>query len=104
MSFIDDIADALGFHRDVDVQQVLNDRAAAQNQGNLDYGNSIVDLLTVLGLPSDHTYRDQLAAELQVQADPNDSAAFNEKLHEAVMVKLAERGGKVPEEWLPAAC
>ena len=39
-----------------------------------------------------------LAQELHFTGDTNDSASMNIWLHRQVMIKLAENGGKVPEE------
>jgi Domain of unknown function (DUF3597) len=44
------------------------------------------------------TARKQLAQELHYTGDTNDSAALNVWLHRQVMTKLAENGGKVPDE------
>ena len=107
-SILEEIMHALGWQRiqppappapPFDVEQALIDMAAQKNMGNLNYDNSIVDLLKLLGLPTDMAYRQRLAAELQCQVDPADEAAFNAKLHELVMVKLAEDGAVVPDAW-----
>jgi hypothetical protein len=42
--------------------------------------------------------RKQLAQELHYTGDTNDSAAMNIWLHKQVMTKLAENGGKVPDD------
>jgi len=42
--------------------------------------------------------RKQLADELHYTGDKNDSATMNIWLHKQVMQKLAENGGKVPDE------
>ena len=44
------------------------------------------------------TARKQLAKELHYTGDLSDSASMNIWLHKQVMVKLAENGGKVPED------
>src|SRR6476661_5238647 len=41
---------------------------------------------------------DGLASELHYSGDTNDSASMNIWLHKQVMQKLAENGGKVPDE------
>ncbi|KAA5609914.1 DUF3597 domain-containing protein [Rhodovastum atsumiense] len=71
---------------------------AAQAPETLDWRRSIVDLLKLLGLDSSLTARRQLAQELHYKEDMNDSAAMNIWLHQQVMRKLAENGGRVPEE------
>ena len=42
--------------------------------------------------------RKELAQELHFTGDTNDSASMNIWLHRQVMIKLADNGGKVPEE------
>jgi hypothetical protein len=44
--------------------------------------------------------RKQLAAELHYSGDEKDSAAMNIWLHKEVIKKIAENGGKVPQELL----
>jgi hypothetical protein len=81
----------------VDVAAVLTDMAAKQPQ-KLDWRHSIVDLMKLLGLDSGLQARRELAQELGYTGDPGDSAAMNMWLHKQVMRKLAENGGKVPDE------
>ena len=81
----------------VDVAAVLNG-LAAQNKQKLNWRTSIVDLMKLLDLDSSLAARKQLAQELRYGGDMNDSAAMNIWLHKQVMTKLAENGGKVPEE------
>ena len=83
----------------VDVTAILND-LAKKNPEKLDWKRSIVDLMKLVGMDSSFTARKQLAAELHYSGDPNDSAAMNIWLHKEVMKKLAENGGKVPQELL----
>ena len=83
----------------VDVTAILND-LAKKNPEKLDWKRSIVDLMKLVGMDSSFTARKQLAAELHYGGDPNDSAAMNIWLHKEVMKKLAENGGKVPQELL----
>jgi Domain of unknown function (DUF3597) len=73
---------------------------AKKNPEKLDWKRSIVDLMKLVGMDSSFTARKQLAAELHYSGDPNDSAAKNIWLHTEVMKKLAENGGKVPDELL----
>jgi Domain of unknown function (DUF3597) len=61
-------------------------------------GAAIVDLMKVLDLDSRLSARKQLAQELHYNGDANDSAAMNIWLHKQVMRKLAENGGRVPDE------
>lgn len=83
----------------VDVTAILND-LAKKNPEELDWQRSIVDLMKLVGMDSSFTARKQLAAELHYTGDPNDSASMNIWLHKEVMKKLAENGGKVPQELL----
>ena len=83
----------------VDVAAILND-LAKKNPEKLDWKRSIVDLMKLVGMDSSFAARKQLAAELHYSGDPNDSAAMNIWLHKEVMKKLAENGGKVPQELL----
>jgi hypothetical protein len=81
----------------VDVEQILNG-LARQNPQKLNWRTSIVDLMKLLGLDSGLEGRKALAQELRYTGDMNDSASMNIWLHKQVMKKLAENGGKVPEE------
>jgi hypothetical protein len=81
----------------VDVEAVLKGMAA-QSKQKLDYRHSIVDLMKLLDLDSSLTARKELAKELHYSGDTNDSAAMNVWLHKQVMRKLAENGGKVPDD------
>ncbi|MGI4977812.1 MAG: DUF3597 domain-containing protein [Janthinobacterium lividum] len=81
----------------VDVSEVLTAKAAQAGQ-TLDWRHSIVDLMKLLGLDSSLAARKELAGELHYTGDTNDSASMNVWLHSAVMQKLAENGGKVPDD------
>lgn len=81
----------------VDVEAVLVAMAANKAE-QLDWRRSIVDLMKLLDLDSSFVARKQLAQELHYSGDTNDSASMNIWLHRQVMVKLAENGGKVPED------
>ena len=81
----------------VDVEAVLASMAAEKG-GNSDWRRSIVDLLKLLDLDSSLDARKELAAELGVNAGAHGSAEQNIALHKAVMRKLAENGGKVPDD------
>lgn len=83
----------------VDVTAVLNDMAA-KNPEKLDWKRSIVDLMKLVGMDSSLAARKQLATELHYTGDQNDSASMNIWLHKEVLKKLAENGGKVPQELL----
>jgi Domain of unknown function (DUF3597) len=79
----------------VDVELVLETKAAGTSQ-KLDWRNSIVDLMKLVGIDSSLANRKALAQELGYTGDMNDSAAMNVWLHKEVMRKLAENGGHVP--------
>jgi hypothetical protein len=80
----------------VDVEAVLT-AIAAQKPGPSNWRQSIVDLMKLLDLDSSLDARKQLATELNYSGDQNDSASMNVWLHQQVMQKLAENGGKVPD-------
>ena len=81
----------------VDVEVVLVD-LANKSAEKLNWRTSIVDLMKLLQLDSSLAARKELAQELHFTGDTNDSASMNIWLHRQVMIKLAENGGKVPEE------
>ena len=81
----------------VDVAAVLT-KLAAESKEKLDWRKSIVDLMKLLDLDSSLAARKELAKELNYSGDTNDSASMNIWLHKQVMVKLADNGGKVPED------
>ena len=81
----------------VDVTSIL-DKLAASNKEKLDWRRSIVDLMKLINLDSSLAARKELAEELHYTGDKNDSASMNIWLHKQVMTKLAENGGKVPDE------
>src|SRR3954451_22796766 len=80
----------------VDVGAVLSEMAATKGGGG-NYQSSIVDLLKLLDLDSSLDARKELASELNVHAGADGSAEENIALHKAVMHKLAENGGVVPD-------
>jgi hypothetical protein len=80
----------------VDVGAVLEVMAKDKGGGG-NYRTSIVDLLKLLDLDSSLEARKQLGQELGVHAGADGSAEQNIALHKAVMQKLAENGGIVPD-------
>jgi hypothetical protein len=76
----------------VDVEAIM-DKLAAQSKEKLDWRKSIVDLMKLL-----KNARKRLAEELHYTGNLKDSASMNVWLHKQVMIKLAENGGKVPNE------
>ena len=82
--------------QNVDIDKVLQEMASKKGGGG-NYRESIVDLLKLLDLDSSLNARKELAQELGVNAGAHGSAEQNIALHKAVMRKVAENGGKVPE-------
>ena len=83
----------------VDVAAIL-DRMASESKQKLDWKHSIVDLMKLVGMDSSLSARRELAADLHYSGDTNDTATMNMWLHKEVMRKLAENGGRVPQELL----
>jgi hypothetical protein len=81
---------------EVDVMANLEAMAAG---ADLNWKNSIVDLMKLLGIDSSYDNRKELATEL---GDTNyaGSAEDNIALHKAVLRELAANGGKVPADLL----
>src|SRR5262249_9149446 len=79
-----------------DVEAILAKLADEQDE-DLDWKSSIVDLLKLLKLDSSLSARKQLAQELGYTGALDGSAAMNVWLQKQVMTKLAETGGKVPD-------
>ncbi|MEP7130150.1 MAG: DUF3597 domain-containing protein [Sphingomicrobium sp.] len=82
--------------QNVDVGAVLSEMASMKGGGG-NYQSSIVDLLKLLDLDSSLAARKELATELNVHTGADGSAEENIALHKAVMQKLAENGGVVPD-------
>ncbi len=80
----------------LEVEAVIEKIADAQDE-DLDWQESIVDLMKLLKLDSSLGARKQLAKELGYTGALDGSAEMNIWLHKQVMTKLAESGGKVPE-------
>ncbi|SAK56140.1 hypothetical protein AWB77_01689 [Caballeronia fortuita] len=83
--------------QEVDVEAVLTQMQANHSE-QLNWRTSIVDLMKLLGLDSSLSARKELASELHYTGNTEDSAAMNIWLHKQVMQKLAENGGKVPDD------
>lgn len=82
----------------VDVGAVLASMAEMQGGGG-NYQTSIVDLLKLLQLDSSLEARKSLAEELGVNVGAPGTPEQNIALHRAVMKKLAENGGQVPDSF-----
>ena len=74
------------------------DGLASKNSQKLDWRHSIVDMMKLLDLDSSLSSRQSLAQELHYSGDTHDSASMNVWLHKQVMQKLADNGGKVPDD------
>jgi 3-oxoacyl-ACP reductase-like protein len=79
-----------------DLEALIAKTVAAQDE-KLDWRQSIVDLMKALKLDSSLGARKQLAQELGYSGALDGSAEMNTWLHQQVMTKLAESGGKVPD-------
>jgi hypothetical protein len=81
-----------------EVEEMIGKIADNQNE-DLSWDESIVDLMKLLKLDSSLTARKQLAQELGYKGALDGSAQMNIWLHEQVITKLAEGGGKVPDSF-----
>ena len=81
----------------VDVEAVLTAMASNAPGGGGNWRTSIVDLLKLLDLDSSLDARKTLANELNIHAGADGSADENIALQKAVMQKLADNGGQVPD-------
>src|SRR5262245_9071034 len=79
-----------------DVEALIAKLADEQDE-DLNWDTSIVDLMKLLKLDSSLGARKQLAQELGYTGALDGSAAMNVWLQKQVMTKLAESGGKVPD-------
>ncbi len=83
---------------EVDVVKQLEEKAKGSG---LNWKVSIVDLLKLLDIDSSREARNELAQELGAPADVmSDSARMNTWLHKAVLKKIAENGGNIPQSLL----
>jgi hypothetical protein len=79
-----------------EVESMIAKLAQDQHE-DLNWKQSIVDLMKLLKLDSSLGARKRLAQELGYTGALDGSAEMNGWLHRQVMTKLAESGGKVPE-------
>ncbi|MDQ6612738.1 MAG: DUF3597 domain-containing protein [Gemmatimonadota bacterium] len=84
---------------EVDVEGVLTNMASKYSHP-VNWRESIVDLMSMLGIDNSLAQRRALAHELGYTGDTNDTATMNIWLHKQVMQKLAANGGKVPADLL----
>ena len=85
-----------GTPQTIDMEAVMAGYAKSHGGGG-NWRESIVDLLKMLDLDSSLEARKELAKELGVNAGAPGTAEQNIALHKAVMRKIAENGGKVPD-------
>jgi hypothetical protein len=72
-------------------------KLAGQSKEDLNWKQSIVDLMKLLKLDSSLNARKELAQELGYTGALNGSSEMNVWLHKEVMTKLAEGGGQMPD-------
>ena len=70
----------------VDVTAILDD-LASKNPEKLDWRNSIVDLMKLVGMDSGLASRKELAKDLNYTGDTSDSASMNVWLHKSVRLR-----------------
>jgi hypothetical protein len=80
----------------IDVENHLDSMPGADR---LNWRTSIVDLMKLIGVPSDYESRQALAQELG-RPEYSGSAEDNVWLHKRTMRELAQNGGTVPAEFL----
>jgi hypothetical protein len=80
-----------------ELEALINTTASQQGE-DLNWRESIVDLMKLFKLDSSLGARKELAKELGYTGALDGSAEMNVWLHREVMIKLAESGGKVPEK------
>ena len=83
----------------VDVEAIMTDLERKSGHKS-NWRVSIVDLMSLLGIPNSLAERRELAKELGYTGSTTDTATMNIWLHKQVMQKLAANGGKVPQELL----
>ena len=79
-----------------ELEELIKKTVSAQHE-DLNWRESIVDLMKLFKLDSGLGARKELAKELGYTGALDGSAEMNIWLHRQVMTKLAETGGKVPE-------
>ena len=83
----------------VDVEAIMTDLETRSGHKS-NWRESIVDMMSLLGMDHSLTQRKALATELGYTGDMNDSATMNVWLHKEVMKGMAANGGKVPANML----
>jgi hypothetical protein len=84
----------------VDVEAHM-ERLAAGVGHEVNWRESIVDLLSLLGIDNSYAARKELAVELGCPPEKmGDSAQMNMWLHKTVLARIAANGGTVPQNLL----
>lgn len=83
----------------VDVEAIMMDLEAKTGRKS-NWRESIVDLMSLLGIDNSLADRRELAKELGYTGDMSDTATMNIWLHKQVMQRMAANGGKVPANLL----
>ncbi|WP_170157077.1 DUF3597 family protein [Roseimicrobium gellanilyticum] len=78
------------------LDQLVGDRAA-----ELDWRDSVVDLMTLFGLHNSVASREQLATKLGYTGELGTSGTMNMWLHERLIILIVDRGGTLPDELAP---
>lgn len=78
---------------DIDMEKEFDKQAEGTE---LDWRNSVVDFLTLVGIDASSANRDALADELFVTVGTSGSAERNEALRKEIFRKIADNGGNVP--------
>lgn len=85
----------------MEMVDVMSKLEVMSKGSGLNWQQSIVDLLKVLGIDSSLAARKELAIELHCPEEfMGDSAKMNVWLHKAVLQEIAKNGGNVPKELL----
>jgi hypothetical protein len=79
----------------VDVVAILDD-LAAKSPEELDWRDSIVDLMKIIGADGSRADRERLAEELGFTDDLSDSAKMNMFLHTRLLIKIVDNRDKIP--------
>ncbi len=83
----------------VDVEAIMTDLETKSGHKS-NWHESIVDMMSLLGMDNSLAQRKALATELGYTGSMNDSATMNVWLHKEVMKQMAANGGKVPASML----
>lgn len=84
----------------VDVASHL-DQLAANRTVELDWRDSVVDLMKLFGLRSRLTRRERLATKLGFTGELGPSGTMNMWLHTRLIVLIVDRGGTLPDDLMP---